>query len=139
MKILVFGDFNQVSVPMELEMYLAKVLEVVGEKAEFIVGDNKGLDSRVHNILSKLGAGERTTVYGVNKVLANDYGFSTHIIEHIVDGESEDPVDYTSIKIQHLVDDCDAAICIWDGVNKTTFNRINKLKIRDKDVRIIKV
>lgn len=142
MKILVFGDFNQVSMPMELEVYIGKVLEVLGEEAEFIVGDNRGLDTRIHNVLSKLGAGERTVVYGVNKINSNEYGFETNVIEvapEYDENGAEVAVDYTGVKMQYLVDDCDAAICVWDGENKTTFNRITKLKVRDKEVRIVRV
>lgn len=142
MKILVFGDFNQVSMPMELEAYIDKVLNVLGETAHFIVGDNRGLDARIHNVLSKLGAGERTEVYGVNKVFSNDYGFKTHVIEVPIEVDEEGneiEIDFQAIKMQHLVDDCDTAICIWDGENKTTFGRITKLKVRNKDVRIIRV
>jgi len=81
-------------------------------------------------------------VYGINKINSNDYGFKTHVIEVTpkVDEEGkEEELDFSAIKIQQLVDDCDAAICVWNGENKTTFERITKLKVRNKDVRIIRV
>ena len=137
MKIFIFGDFNQVRMPLEFEAYVNKVVTVMGDKIEFIVGDNRGLDSRINNILSKIGAGEKTTVYGVNKVSSNDYGFKEEIIE--VSEEEAEGTDFTTIKFGKLIDDCDAAIVLWDGESKSTFNRINKLKIRNKDVKIIRL
>ena len=152
--IMLFGSSTVMGVPTEAIAWL-DAYNKQGHK--FIVGDNKGACASFHKALSSIGAND-VTIYAMDAARNNlfkypEKNFITGYDEvakkveiTAADGSTEpfviDDVE-KAMDIPHnrqwyeyrdrkLIDDCDMAICLWDGKSKTESHIIQLMNIRNK-------
>lgn len=149
--VYLFGTKSYNAVPDAIENHIKAIIQQTNGEVEFIVGDGAGLDSAYHRVLSGLGAGSKTTIYGMDKARHNTYDFKTKIFNSMYDPEKfeasivyENNVleifdkvnkpeellinpDYQRFLDKQMIRDCTFAICFWDGTTKTTERLIDTL------------
>ncbi len=135
MKVMLFGSIELATIPKNVEEHLVKIVEQTGGNVEFLVGDASGIDSAFHLTLSRIGAKDKTTLYCMNFPRNNNYDLKTRVI----DGGNLAGRELYEVKDKQMADDCDFAICVWNGISKGTFNNINILKARNKSVYVYTV
>lgn len=164
-KIMLFGSATITGVPQNIVDWLYQYTQ---QGHEFIVGDTKGADTAFHKALSSVGAVDRTTIYSMGDPRNNVYGMKTRIFDTYYDEtnkmvtvtlrEKEKEPNFQDIIIEdvkqeidiannrqwyelrdrQMINDCDMAICLWDGETKNTFNNIQLLGIKNKMCHTIK-
>lgn len=133
MRIMLFGSRSVSGIPNEVKAQLAQF----PRGTEFIVGDASGVDSAFHAVLSELGHASFSTVYCMGYARSNRFKLETKIFDN-------DELKLTGFAMYNYKDtemcnDCDMAICIWDGDSNGTFTNINMLKAREKQVYVWQV
>lgn len=162
-KILVFGANSITGIPSEVCQWLKSYID---QGHQILVSDNRGFDTTLHYMLSRLGANkENTTIYSMgasnnnqfgfsNKVFSNEYDeenkvvtifdSNTNEIFHIIEGV-ETPADVASrsdwyqFRDKQLIRDCDMAIGIWDGSDKRAAQMFKFAGITDTKCYTFKV
>lgn len=99
MKVLLLGSRVINTIPSIVETQIKAMLEQHPDSIEFIVGDNTQLDKTYQDILYKVGAIDKTTVYCLENN-DNKYGFKSKVVTDNAD--------------KKLCEDCNIAISIWD-------------------------
>lgn len=153
-KIMLFGSGGIAGIPQDVMIWLK---EYTTQGHEFIVGDKKGCDSAFHKALSSVGA-TNVTIYCMDSPKNNTYEhpakcFTTYYDEskqevtiqsndnttepYIISGvEKEMDIpnnrEWYEFRDKQLIRDCDIAIGIWDGENKTTTHIAQLLGIYNK-------
>ena len=135
MKVFLFGSMGLGSIPAEVEKQLEDIIKITSGDVEFIVGDAPGIDTAFHMILSRIGAASKTKVYCTDYVRNNKFDFKVEMF----DGGDLIGRELFEAKDRHMINDCDFAICVWNGESKGTFNNISILKVNDKPVYIYRV
>lgn len=155
--ILLFGVTSGITdIPTSIVKWLEEY-NVQGHK--FILGNKKGADTAFHRALSRIGAVENSTLYVMNtsQLINNTYNIKTKTFYPKynadeksvricdIDGETllkvegvqkEEDIGITrevyEFKDRQLINDCDIAIGIYDGQNKTVMKIIQLVNIMDK-------
>ena len=160
-KILLMASSNAGYVPAEA---LQGIANLVAQGHELIMVDNKTNSNLWHMTLSRMGIINKTTIYNVGNILYNKFDAKEKVFSTVYDDatrtaaiidnetgneelvetniELEDFIaskEFTEFKIKKLIKDCDIAICIWDGENKTVFRYIQLLGIHNKPCYSYKV
>ena len=153
-KVLLMASSNAGYIPAEA---LNGIVGLVSQGHELIMVDNKTNSNLWHMTLSRLGIISKVTIYNVGNILYNKFDAKEKVFvttydadtktAKIVDNETgteevvesgvelEDFIaskEFTEFKIKKLIKDCDIAICVWDGENKTVFKYIQLLGIHNK-------
>lgn len=155
-KILVCGSYKIVGIPAEVERWLE---EYTKQGHEFIVGGSSALDNALHRTLSGVGAADKTTVYCMGYARYNKFNFKVREFDTVYDAEKKQAIitehdnseavpyviDDVNIEadVQNnrewyeylnnkMIDDCDAAIILYDGESKTLKNIMQKINIKNK-------
>lgn len=162
-KVFLFGSMTLAVIPDVIVQHLQNIITTVNGEVEFIVGDAPGVDTAFQKALASIGAFSKCTIYCVKKARNNVYDFKTRVfdIKFDADARTADIVtpdgevlysaegidnsdtllysrDCYETKDKQMVQDCDFAICYWDGKSKGTLHNIDMLKARDKYVYIYK-
>ena len=161
-KIYLFGSASIKSITGQVEQIMQGWLQ---QGHEFIVADGRGADSAFHMSLSRIGARDKATVYVMDNVYNNKFGLQTKIFSTayntddkqiiITDKETGDVIkviedveqiedvavnrDYTEFRDKHMMDECAAALCMWDGESKREFHRMQLLGIKNKPCYTYKI
>lgn len=161
-KIFIFGSSSIKTIPYEIEQY---ILGLYSQGHEFIIGDNKGVDSAVNMILSRVGAIEKTTVYAMDRARNNPFGAkerifnvyhdenrkvasivdkdTNQIMKEIEDIENVEDIpgnkQYYEFKDRLMMDECAIAMCIWDGESKRELHCIQLMNIKEKPCYVYKL
>lgn len=153
-KILLMASSNAGYVPADA---LQAIANLTAQGHELIMVDNKTNSNLWHMTLSRMGIINKTTIYNVGNILYNKFDAKEKVFETVYDADTktaaiidkennteelvetnielEDFIaskEFTEFKIKKLIKDCDIAICIWDGENKTVFRYIQLLGIHNK-------
>lgn len=161
-KILIFGTSSIGGVPEEIVGWLRVYLS---QGHEFIVGDKKGLDCALHRALSSVGAIDKSTIYCMDKPNNNLYDLKTKCFKTyydetnkrvIITDESQDAEEFVIEDVEkemdiplnrqwyeyrdrQMIDDCDMAICLYGGENKTVMHMIQLLNIKNKPCHCVTI
>lgn len=153
-KIMLFGSSTISVIPTVVIQWLETYVQ---QGHSFIVGDCKGADSAFHRALSSVGA-QDVTVYCMESARSNDYDYKTKVFNTFYNEDAKEvtikaldnsiePFIISDVKkemdIQHtrqwyefkdrqMIQDCDAAVCVWDKESKGTFHAIQLLNIANK-------
>jgi hypothetical protein len=153
-RILLFGAYNINYVPGEVVGWLQ---EYSRQGHEFITGDGKILDEAFHKTLSSIGA-TNVTIYAMDNARNNLFEFRVKkfltsfnsesktvaisasddsMLPYVIcDVEKEQDIplnrEWYEFRDKQLIRDCDMAICIYDGENKTAAHMIQLLNIYNK-------
>lgn len=153
-KILLFGSTTIFGVPADVLTWLDTYNK---QGHEFIVGDNKGACASFHKALSSIGA-NNVTIYAMDSARNNTYKYpvksfltnydeTSKIVTITESGTDSEPFVIEGVEkemdIPHnrqwyeyrdrkLIEDCDIAICLWDGKSKTEFHMIQLMNIFNK-------
>lgn len=154
--ILLFGSYNIQGVPSNVTAWLE---EYARQGHTFIVGDGRGLDSAYHKTLSSIGA-TNVKIYAMDNARHNIYDFPVERFLTAYDEQSKQATIYSEstnevlevidnvVKVQDIqitrqwyefrdkkmIQDCDMAICLFDGENKTALHMIQLMNIYNKPV-----
>lgn len=151
--IMLFGSTDIYTVPQEVQRAIADYAQA-GWK--FIVGSRNGADTALHKELSALGARANTTILGLDEIYNNKWELNEYLFRAVYDEEEgmcyivnpdEEPVhqfkvpniisiptspEYFNFLNQVMMDQCDFAICLWNGESKTELNNIRTFGIKNK-------
>ena len=158
LKVYLFGSTDLSVIPDVVKSHMEAILQQRPDTL-FIVGDNVSIDSGYHKTLSAIGARQNSRIYALDRVRNNHYELDTILFETKFDEDegkayityNNDVIEtievekasalssmneYYMFTTRRMLQDCDFAICYWDGENKTALRTINSLKARSKYVYV---
>lgn len=80
------GSYNVRVIPDEIVAYIYKLSQVEGVR--FIVGDSNGVERAYHNILSLIGAKQKSEVYSLDAVRSNVYELPVRMFTSYYDSDT---------------------------------------------------
>lgn len=162
-KVFLFGSRDVYGIPDMVVQHLENIMAQTNGDVHFLVGDAQGIDASFHRTLSSIGVARKTTVYCMDyarnnaydletKVFSAEYDPDTKVVTIKSGDESYDTIEgiekpddlrynrrFYEFKDAQMRNDCDFAICIWDGKSRGTFTNINVLKAQGKYVYVYTV
>ena len=136
----------------------------MGETPEFMIGDSRGTDATFNQLLASKGCSAVTKVYAIGYTKNNAFDLPTRLLAKNYDPEAEKLIVYdeqgeiSPIEISGgseeicmadrayygfirklLVDSCDIALLIWDGVDRGIKNVVLELNAKEKFMYLDKV
>lgn len=130
-KVAILCTSSDTEIPLEMQQFICNL----PSDTEFFVKDGSGIDTHLHNLLSRIGATSRSTVYALDYVKNNRFDLREQIIKT---SDLEDGQDMYKARINKMCNDCDLAVVLWTNESSSMLQTINYLKIRDKEVYIFK-
>ncbi len=113
------------------EDVIKKLKDITQKKYHILVGDAKGVDSKVQQFLAENNY-KQVCVYASNGLARNNYG--DWKIENIQADKKVKGFDFYVVKDLAMVKKADYGFMIWNGKSKGTFNNIIKLLEENKEV-----